>query len=99
MTRWLSAGHYDESEVHALIDGYLDLRHKKRRPYLHVRLMDLEVAMRHLPRRLFEAVLVYGIFRFESRAAGEVLHISHTAVQKRYRRGVEEILFRLNGEE
>ena len=71
----------------------------KHRPSIHVRLMDLERAMRHLPRKLFEAVLVYGLLRFESRAAGEVLHISHTAVTKRYRQGFDEMLFLLNGED
>ena len=99
MTRWSSAGHYDENEVHALIDNYLALRYLKHRPSIHVRLMDLEVAMHHLPRKLFEAVLVYGLLRFESRAAGEALHISHTAVMKRYRQGFEEIMYRLNGDE
>lgn len=98
MTYWPNAGRYDENEIQALIDNYLALRYMKHRPSLHVRLMDLEVAMRHLPRKLFEAVLVYGLLRFESRAAGEALHISHTAVMKRYRQGVEQILYRLNGE-
>lgn len=93
-----SWGRYDENEVQALIDNYLELRYLKHRPSLHVRLMDLEVAMRHLPRKLFEAVLVYGLLRFESRAAGEALQISHTAVMKRYRQGFDLIMLRLNGE-
>lgn len=99
MTRWRSAGRYDEHEVQALIDNYLELRYLKHRPSIHVRLMDLEVAMRRLPRKLFEAVLVYGLLRFESRAAGEALHISHTAAMKRYRQGFDEIMFLLNGDE
>jgi DNA-directed RNA polymerase specialized sigma24 family protein len=99
MIRWPRAGHYDESEVQALIDNYLELRYLKHRPSLHVRLMDLEVAMRHLPRKLFEVVLVYGLLRFTERAAGEALAISGREVRRRYLRGVEHIIFRLNGEE
>jgi DNA-directed RNA polymerase specialized sigma24 family protein len=94
-----SAGRYSENEVQALIDNYLALRYLKHRPNIHVRLMDLEVGLRHLPRKLFEAVLVYGLLRFTARAAGEALHISHTAVTKRYRQGFEQIMFTLNGEE
>lgn len=99
MTRWRNAGRYDENEVQALIDNYLELRYLKHRPSLHVRLMDLEVAMRRLPRKLFEVVLVYGLLRFDSRVAGEALHVSHTAVRKRYRQGFDQIMLTLNGEE
>ena len=94
-----SWGSYTENEVQLLIDNYLDLRYlKHRRPAIHVRLMDLEVAMSYLPKKLFQAVLVYGLLRFSLPHAGEALHISHTAVRKRYRQGVEQILFTLNGE-
>lgn len=98
MTYWRSAGRYTENEVQALIDNYLELRYLKHRPSIHVRLMDLEVAMRGLPRKLYEAVLVYGLLRFTERAAGEALHISNTAVRKRYRRGFDQIMQTLNGE-
>lgn len=92
-------GWYDENEVQALIDNYLELRYLKHRPAIHVRLMDLEVAMRFLPIKLFEAVLVYGILRFTARDAGEVLHISHTAATKRYRQGFDLMLYTMNGSE
>lgn len=94
-----SAGRYDENEVQALIDNYLELRYLKHRASIHVRLMDLERAMQMLPRKLFEAVLVYGLLRFTARAAGEALHISHTAATKRYRQGFEQIMQTLNGDE
>jgi DNA-directed RNA polymerase specialized sigma24 family protein len=61
--------------------------------------MDLEVGIRRLPRKLRDAVLVYGLLRFTARAAGEALHISHTAVVKRYRQGFDLIMFHLNGDE
>jgi len=94
-----SWGHYSDNEVQALIDNYLALRYMKHRPTIHVRLMDLEVAMRHLPRKLFEPVLVYGLLQFTALAAGEALHISHTEVRKRYRHGFDEMVFLMNGEE
>jgi DNA-directed RNA polymerase specialized sigma24 family protein len=92
-------GRYTEHEVHALIDNYMTLRHMKHNPSIHVRLMDLEVGLQHLSNKLFQAVLVYGILRFEDRAAASVLQTSHVSVRKRYRQGVEEILYRLNGDE
>lgn len=95
-----SWGTYDEHEIVMLLDNYMILTHvRHRRPSIQVRLMDLEVAMRHLPRKLFNAVLVYGILRFDSRVAGEALQTSHTSVQKRYRQGIEQMLFTLNGED
>lgn len=97
--RFRRFGYYEEREVQALIDNYLELRYMKHRASIHVRLMDLERAMRYLPRKLFEAVLVYGLLRFTARAAGEALRISHTAAVKRYRQGFEEIMLILNGDE
>jgi DNA-directed RNA polymerase specialized sigma24 family protein len=99
MTRWASAGRYDEAEVEVLIDYYMDLRYLKHRPAVHVRLMDLEVAMRDLPRKHRDVLLVYGLLRFTERAAGEALAISGREVRRRYRQGVDQILYRLNGEE
>lgn len=93
-----SWGRYSEHEVVALVDNYMALRHMKHRPAIHVRLMDLEVALGRLPNKLFRAVLVYGILRFNDAAAGLALHTSHVSVRKRYRQGIEEIVFQLNGE-
>lgn len=94
-----SWGTYDERELIALLDNYMVLRYMKHRPTIHVRLMDLEVAMRRLPRRQFEAVLVYGILRFAGRAAGSALHTSEREVKRRYRHGIEQMLYTLNGED
>lgn len=92
-------GTYGENELIYLIDNYMVLRHRKHRPSIHVRLMDLEVALRHLPRKLFDAVVVYGILRFTTRSAGEALHISESAVRKRYLQSIEQMLYTLNGED
>lgn len=94
-----SWGQYDENELIALIDNYMVLRYMKHRPTIHVRLMDMEVAMRHLPRKLFNAVLVYGILRFTGRIAGSELQTSEREVKRRYRQGIEQMLYTLNGEE
>jgi DNA-directed RNA polymerase specialized sigma24 family protein len=93
-----SWGSYDEAEVQALIDHYWSLQFLKHRPVIHVRLMDLEVALRHLPRKLHEVMIVYGLLRFTSRAAGEALSISESAVRKRYRQGLDLMLYRMNGD-
>ena len=98
MTDWRSFGRYNENEVQYLIDNYQWLQYLKHRPSIHVRLMDLEVAIDYLPRKLYEAVIVIGLLRFTDRAAGEALHISHSAAQKRYRQGVDLMLDRMNGD-
>lgn len=94
-----SWGIYSENELIELVDNYMVLRHMKHRSSIHVRLMDLEVAMRRLPRRQFEAVLVHGILRFRQEIAAESLHLSQQAVSKRYRQGIEQMLYTLNGED
>ena len=99
MTRWLDAGRYTENEVQVLIDNYLELRYLKHRPSIHVRLMDLEVALRHLPRKLFQVVLVYGLLRFTESAAAEDLVISRREIRRRYRQGFDQIMFTINGDE
>lgn len=91
-------GRYEEGEVLALVENYLSLRYLRHRPAIHVRIMDLEVALGYLPRKLFEAVLVLGILRFSDRAGGEALHITHTAAAKRYRQGLEQMLLTMNGD-
>jgi DNA-directed RNA polymerase specialized sigma24 family protein len=90
-------GLYDEKEVQVLLAHYAEWQYLRHRPFFHVRLMDLEAAMSRLPRKLAEVMLVYGLHRLDARSAGEVLRISHTAVTKRYRQGLEEIMFHING--
>lgn len=92
-------GHYTEQEVVRLVHNYQSYLYMKDWPQIHVRLMDLQVAMWRLPNKLFRAVLVYGILQFNDVAAGKALQISHVEVRKRYRHGIQEILYQLNGEE
>lgn len=98
MTRWRNAGRYDENEVQALIDNYMELRYLKHNAAIHVRLMDLDRAIKRLPRKLFEPMLVYGLLRFTSRAAGEHLAISEREIRRRYRQGFDQIMQTLNGD-
>lgn len=94
-----SWGSYTEKEIVALVDNYESLRFLRHRAAIHVRLMDIEVAMRYLPRKLRDVMLVYGIMRYEQAETGRFLNISQQAVSKRYHQGIEHMLYTLNGEE
>lgn len=91
-------GRYEDNEVQALIDHYLELRYMKHRPAIHVRLIDLERAISALPRKLFEVMLLAGLLRFTNEAAGRHLGVSESAVRKRYRQGFDFVMDYLNGE-
>ncbi len=89
---------YTPEEIEALVEGYEELTFLRQRPAISVRLMDLERAIEALNQKTREAVLLYGIVGLSNEAAGRVLGISEAAVRKRFRHGLEDILYFLNGE-
>jgi len=91
-------GRYTPEEVEALVEGYAELIYLKHKPAILVRLADLERAIRVLPQKSREAVLLYGLLGHSNEAAGRILGISERAVRKRYASGLEDILHTLNGD-
>jgi len=92
---------YSEEEVGALIRDYAAFREKAgtTRAGLRVlvRLIDLARAMELLPIKYRGVVLLYGLLGLSLDETAALLHVSHQAVSKRYRQGVEEITFSMNG--
>lgn len=62
-----------------------------------IAIADLDRALARLSMKHWEVVLVHGLIGLTTREAAEVLHISHVAVGKRFRKGVEDALHYING--
>jgi hypothetical protein len=95
MPKWWP--NYSFEEVEALVEGYEEMRDRRSRLAWLVRYCDLDRALPQLNRKEYEAVLLVGKFGFDTRTAGALVGASHTAMWKRYRRGIQSLTDRLNG--
>ena len=95
---------YTENAIKRMIENYSALKAaagtQPGRPLdTLVRMADLDRALDRLPMDLWRVVLVHGLIGVPTREAGVELQISHTAVGKRFQRGIEELYFYMNQEE
>jgi DNA-directed RNA polymerase specialized sigma24 family protein len=94
---------YSEKELLAMIGTYEVLRAQANTSPRGMRalisLADLDRALARLSMKHWEVVLVHGLIGLTTREAAEVLHISHVAVGKRFRKGIEDALHYINGGE
>lgn len=94
---------YTEKQVRALIEGYAELVAMKDthgpglRSLLH--LADLDRALLRLSRKYREVVLLHGQLGLQQSFAASELSISQQALGKRYRQGLEELTYLINGGE
>lgn len=93
---------YSEGEVRTLIEDYPAYRAKADTSrqglrYL-VMLADLDKALEQIPLKFWEVVLLHGLLGVTQAEVARLLSISHQAVSKRYRLGLEEVLYLINGE-
>lgn len=88
---------YTVDEVEALVEGYSELAPVRHKLKWLVRLCDLDIAIRLMPPKEHQAMLLIGLIGLDTRSAGEALGVSHTTAWKRYRRGLEWITLYLNG--
>lgn len=89
---------YTAEEVEALIEGYLELsencRHKA---YIQVRLLDIEATLRRLRPAERNAIFLCGIMEITVRTAADILGVDHVKMWRRYRKGLDILLAKLNG--
>lgn len=94
---------YTEEEVRTLIEEYAGIRAKvdTTRPALRYLVMvaDLERALKRLPRKYREVVLLHGLVGLSSAETAQHLSVSYQAVSKRYRQALEEVHYLMNGGE
>lgn len=62
-----------------------------------IQLADLDIALALIPLKYWEVVLLHGLLGLSQEQTAETLHVSQQAVSKRYRQGLEETTFYLNG--
>lgn len=97
------AGRYSEEEVRALIEEYAALKEKvdTTRPALRflVMMADLDRALKRLPRKYREVVVLHGLIGLSSAETATLLQVSYQAVAKRYRQALEEVEYLMNGGE
>lgn len=92
---------YSDGEVRALIEEYAALKEKADTSRSGLRflvmLADLEKALAQLPLKFWEVVLLHGLLGVPQTEVARLLQVSHQAVSKRYRQGLEEASYLING--
>lgn len=92
---------YREEEVRALIEDYQTFAQKKdvtRRGMRYlIALADLHRALKRLPLKFWEVVLLHGLLDMDQADAAELLQVSQQALSKRYRQAIEELVYTING--
>lgn len=89
-------GSYTQDEVETLVEEWLELR-ESARPFVRVRLMDLERNIPRLTLPLRQAVVLHGQFNLSTRDVGAMVGVSPMAVVRRYRLGIEQLVTTMNG--
>jgi DNA-directed RNA polymerase specialized sigma24 family protein len=94
---------YSDKQVRALIEGYAELAALRdtHGPGLRalLQLADLDRALAQLARKYREVVLLHGQLGLQQTFAAAELSISQPALAKRYRQGLEELTYLINGGE
>ncbi len=62
-----------------------------------VQLADLDRAMARIPLEYWEVVLLHGLIGYDQFLTARLLQISQQAVSKRFRKGLEDIHYYING--
>lgn len=87
---------YTPDEVQALLEHWEEYRHSPRL-WILVRYADLTVALREMPPKEYQAVLLCGLLTMTVREAGLHLGVSKDTAARRYMKGLEWIANYLNG--
>lgn len=91
------SANYSVDEIEALVELRSELDPTWLKLAWLVRLWDLDTAIRNLPPKEYQAVLLIGLIGIDIRTAGKALECSHTTAWRRYQRGIEYIVNYLNG--
>lgn len=89
---------YNEDEVRVLIEDYEELDAlRATRSFILVRLMDIDRALKVLPPKEREALLLCGQIGLTMRTAGAILGVSAQTMSNRYNHGLGNMARFLNG--
>lgn len=91
---------YSDKEVRSLIESYTEFREKKSTHGLGLlvllKLCDIDHAVRLLPPKEYQAVLLYGMLGHTIRDAEGLLGVSKSTLHDRYESGIRWIVRILN---
>jgi RNA polymerase sigma factor (sigma-70 family) len=92
---------YKPEEVRAMVEEYAALTAKAdTNPggmRTLIQLADLNNALARIPLKYWEVVLLHGLLGLSQEQTAETLRVSQQAVSKRYRRGLEDATYYING--
>lgn len=92
---------YSEGEVRALIEEYAAFKEKADTSRSGLRflvmLADLDYALQRIPLKYWEVVLLHGLIGIPQTEVARLLRVSQQAVSKRYRLGLEDAHYLING--
>jgi RNA polymerase sigma factor (sigma-70 family) len=89
---------YSDEEVRALVAHYNTLKYRRHRPWIQVRLLDLEVGLTALPTREREALVLYGILGYTQRQVASMMGVSQRTVGRDIERAIVKLVERMNGQ-
>ena len=79
---------YTQNEIECLVENYLELYELKRKQFIHLRLLDLQVAIKKLPLKLRQAVVLFGIYGYSVESVAKMLDVSESTVIRRHANGL-----------
>jgi DNA-directed RNA polymerase specialized sigma24 family protein len=88
---------YSAEEIEAVVENYDELQYLRYKSWVQVRLMDIDMALRSLRPKHYEAVLLCGMFGLTVRTAGILVGVSKDTMHRRYVRGLGDLARFLNG--
>ena len=89
---------YSETEVRALVSHYLVLSHYRHRPWIMVRLLDLELAVAHLDDVERGVTVLHGVLGLSQRAVADLLDVSQSTLGRAYPGAMPLLLERMNAD-
>lgn len=89
---------YSTNELDTLVMEYEELgSFRGKKAWVHVRLIDVDRALKHLPPAEASAVFLVGICGYTQKHAARVEGVSQATMHRRFMRGLDYLTHYLNG--
>lgn len=95
--RFVVSSPYGIPEVEVLLHLYLEIKSGFIRPFVQLRIMDLERNIKRLNWHQRHAVFLKGVCHMPSREIAALMEISHTKVMDHYNEGKANLIAGMNG--
>ena len=95
--RFVVSSPYGIPETEVLIHMYLEIKSSYVKPFMQVRMMDLERNIKRLPWKERHALFLRGICHMPSREVAALMETNHTQVLNHYNEGKANLIAMMNG--